>query len=623
MSAPGFLEAYNARSFSPREVAKTFVPSQNFLRLCGRSHAIVVGPRGSGKTTLLKMLQQAAIEAWEHPEKDRYVEKLQFTGIFVPADISWGSQLALLGSRTLGEETEGIIGGAAFTTHVLRAQVRAMKYRVGREVQTPVKEWRRATLVPAREEELVTSLAKSWQLQPAVRSLRALEASLDERLLAIGQLAHEELALGDAGRCGRLALLTFLFLPLIESVVVGIKEFERFAGLEEEKWAFLFDELEVAPVAVRKLLLRALRSTDDRLVFKLAMSPCGDGFEGLREAASPSAGDDFTEIRLWYSDRIDIQSNCKGLWAALLRQKGLPDLDAEEILGRSPFYTPLEEWKDAGTAYRPESRLGKQIASLAIKDETFAAYLAKVGVSPHWIHRLTPEKRSATIRKVAPLIPIREYYRESDEARRRFKFPRMYRTRRKTPEIFTGADALFAVTEANPRWFIGMIGPLLDSLQESLTIDRDLQMKAIKEAGQRFLARLSHTPTPLGFIKATRGGLIDLLDSVGEYFHEACVAHDFTPDPVSTFVVDRKVPREILDGLAQAVNIGALVLVDGKSNQLTNSSLVGRRLRLCYLLAPYYGIPFRLGKAIRLSTLLSRRVSPDQEVLFGSEWRGK
>ena len=93
------FEAFNARNLSPTQVAKTFIPPAQFAELCGRSHCVVVGPRGSGKTTLLKMLQLPALAAWQHEEADKYTASIDFTGVFVAADISWGKQLESLGGR--------------------------------------------------------------------------------------------------------------------------------------------------------------------------------------------------------------------------------------------------------------------------------------------------------------------------------------------------------------------------------------------------------------------------------------------------------------------------------------------------------------------------------------------
>ena len=59
-------------------------------------HTIIAGPRGSGKTTLLKMLQPAALRAWASEEAVPYRDLVDYTGVFIPADIIWKKQLEKL-----------------------------------------------------------------------------------------------------------------------------------------------------------------------------------------------------------------------------------------------------------------------------------------------------------------------------------------------------------------------------------------------------------------------------------------------------------------------------------------------------------------------------------------------
>src|SRR5438045_309341 len=96
---PTIFESFNARNLDPEKVAETFVPSKQYDSLIKRRHTLIVGPRGSGKTTLLKMLQEPALEAWQHDSAEHYRSKIDFTGVFIPTDISWGEQLQLLGSE--------------------------------------------------------------------------------------------------------------------------------------------------------------------------------------------------------------------------------------------------------------------------------------------------------------------------------------------------------------------------------------------------------------------------------------------------------------------------------------------------------------------------------------------
>ena len=101
-------------------MAQRFIPPRPVRRAHpAHNHSIVVGPRGSGKTTLLKMLQLPALASWKHPDADGFRAKIDFTGVFVAADISWGAQLTALGEARLPDDLRTLLGFSAFTTHML------------------------------------------------------------------------------------------------------------------------------------------------------------------------------------------------------------------------------------------------------------------------------------------------------------------------------------------------------------------------------------------------------------------------------------------------------------------------------------------------------------------------
>ena len=150
---PGTVfEAFNARSLEPYEVASTFVPSFQYELLAKRGHSLVVGPRGSGKTTLLKMLQQSALEAWKGERAQEFRQKIDFTGVFIPTDISWSQKIQCIGAG-LDDEARRIFSVAVFTTHVLRALIRAMIDRTS-ECPADARPFRRIQLSDRDESKL-------------------------------------------------------------------------------------------------------------------------------------------------------------------------------------------------------------------------------------------------------------------------------------------------------------------------------------------------------------------------------------------------------------------------------------------------------------------------------------
>lgn len=263
---PTIFESFNARALTPDQVAATFIPPRQFEHLCKRCHSIVLGPRGSGKTTLLKMLQPAAIRAWRHPLADEIAARVDFTGVFVATDISWSEQLASLGHGQLEPETQKLLANGSFTTHALRSLVIAFQQRCGRPSAPKVREFRPVEITEIMEAEIVKDIASAWHINGIVPSLFALRQGLTRRLSYIRELASKEVILGAAGRTERLATDDALHLHFLQSAGLAIEIFEHFTHIDAGKWAYLFDELELAPFWVQNELVKSLRSTDDRFL---------------------------------------------------------------------------------------------------------------------------------------------------------------------------------------------------------------------------------------------------------------------------------------------------------------------------------------------------------------------
>src|ERR1035437_238832 len=165
------FDSFNARSLRPAQVARTFVPSLQYQRLAQRRHSVLVGPRGSGKTTLLKMLQPQALEAWSHATSELHRSLIDFTGVFIPTDLTWREQIQSLGGGKLDAESLRILSAATVTTHVLRSLVITIAYRCGADEGAHLTPFRRADLPDAEEIDFVTAVAEAWDLPVPVPSL--------------------------------------------------------------------------------------------------------------------------------------------------------------------------------------------------------------------------------------------------------------------------------------------------------------------------------------------------------------------------------------------------------------------------------------------------------------------
>jgi hypothetical protein len=599
--APSIFESINARALTPAQVAATFVPSRKFAQIAKRRNTVVIGPRGSGKTTLLKMLQQSALENWVHQKADEFRSAIDFTGIFVPTDLAWSEQLRNLANGKLDPPEHQLFSSAAFTTHLLKAIVVSFISRVApnSSAATP---FRRVSCTPVEEAFLVKSLARAWRISNLLPSFLSLKHALSLRMIDIFERAQQEIVLGTQGRSARLAADRFLHIHPIRAASAAVELFDDTLGISGQKWALLLDELELAPEWITEMLLGALRSTEgDKLLFKLALNPVGQrrfvGHDDLQRKAT--VGQDFEEVALFYPEKRDAYEFCSALWYQMLDERKIHPKPPEQVLGHSIFETHPLEKRDFKTAYKRGSQRAEAFIDLASKDPSFRTYITdSLGIKklePNTLESLSSVDRAAKVRKIAPLVAMRDFFwrdpGKNDD--RRFRS-------RKNAALYAGAQAIFAISEGNPRWFIGLVGRLLDNWENQRErISREIQAREIEAASDRFAALLHTIP-----ISSFDKGLLGVVTQVGEFFFQRTVRAPFSADPPGSFRVDTQIPSNIVEGLKQAISAGAIVYVPDGKGSLVLDNIFERRFRLSYLLAPLYDVPLRLGGKIALSNIL-------------------
>jgi hypothetical protein len=219
-------------------------------------------------------------------------------------------------------------------------------------------------------------------------------------------------------------------------------------------------------------------------------------------------------------------------------------------------------------------------------------------LNPAKLHLASSEDRAATIRKIAPLVAVREFFRSGDQST-------AGRRSRKRAQLYVGAESIFAVSEGNPRWFIGIVGRMLDRWEDKeQKVPDHVQADEMTKAAARFAAMLKTLPTDLN----TSLGALSVVKATARYLNRQVVMEEFRPEPPGTFVVDDKCSDELVRILGQALNAGAIIYIPEDEGQKILGSLRSRRFRVSYLLAPLFGIPIRLGPQVSLSTILGARI---------------
>ena len=175
--------------------------------------------------------------------------------------------------------------------------------------------------------------------------------------------------------------------------------------------------------------------------------------------------------------------------------------------------------------------------------------------------------------------------------------------------------------EGNPRWIIGVIGPLLDIYKKTNTqVPKSKQMEEIKKATHQFKSLLSAMPCEVTPKNSPPKSVMSILDQIGEFFRKVVVEEKFKPEPFGSFIVDSSTTPEFESALALALNAGAIVFIPGTSTNIIMTSLKDKRFRLTYLLAPHFQIPIQLMRATSLKRILSRRLDTKQLSLFENDF---
>lgn len=602
------FEAYNARWLTASQVASTFVPPSQFGDLAKHRHTVLVGPRGSGKTTLLKMLQPAALERWIGDEADWYRNTIDYTGVFIPADISWRQQLDSTNSCIKDKGQRIILSTAAFSTHILQSIVETMYFRISKAPDEVVAPFKRCVIDKTKEAVIVNEISKLFETTPSIPTFLSLKHSINARLSEIKLITNKTSHSKEGYSLTNFSEYQFLFIDPLSAGGAAVELFDDICGEQDSKWALLFDELEISPENIQNQLMQALRSTNPKFLFKLAQAPLTTCSMNISPGTSPSAGNDYDEIQLWYAQKEQKGASerkkkfCMNLWNSMVQNKGYTARPTD-VFGES-FPEQESDRKNKESPYGPTGRWGIRFIRLYEIDPTFKDFLNKKNIAPDKILELSPSVQASVIRKAAPIVAVREFYIRPIQSGDKSISLRS----RKNIDLYTGADSLFDISEGHPRWLKVVMGRLIDRAtisNNTLRVKPSVQGEELLASAQRFAALLKTYPVAESSVPKSHPELLSLINVIAEYFKNQVVKIPFTPEPYLSFIVDSHISDELHNSLAQALNLGAIVYVPDREGEVLLTSLRGKRFRISYWLAPLYGLPLLLGKPVSLSTILT------------------
>ncbi len=555
----------------------------------------------------MKMLHPRGLSTWTDASASAYRKATEYSAIFVAADRSWQEQQEAISSGPIPALAAEWLQKSSFCTTILLAAVDTMQVVTSEDVLHAELAHLGARLSRQDEARLASSIAQAWELSPKILSLEGIREALHGRLKDLAIL-RSQWSGTDSGKLIEEARSTrYLHLDFLQALQASTDSFDQITRRRTRKWALIFDELEIAPTRVMKYLLEALRSVDQRFVFKLSLTPYTPGYQEVFSIQAAFAGHDYKTLQLWYPYKEEAYSFSEALLQHMLRARGLPEVPAAQVFGHEQFdeYAGEEDEVADFKPYAEGSPQYKYFEHLSATDRTFASYLSANGIKLSRMHKLRGDKRAQFIRKVSSIVLIRDTFRRDES---RIEQRQQEVRSRKNPQLYTGARTLFAIAEGNPRWFLGTIGPLLNEYAATgRVVPREKQARAIGIAANRLRALLSTIPLAGSRRDYHTPGVLGILDMAGNYFFDQVVRGPFKPEPRTTFVLDSKTPSDIQNAIGIAVNAGALVTISSPGVGPVGN-IRGRRFRFSYMLATKYRLPLFVGKEKQLSLLLQEVV---------------
>ncbi|MCS6578699.1 hypothetical protein [Curtobacterium poinsettiae] len=577
--------AFNAVKLTPKQVADTFIAPPAFADIIASANAVLTGPRGSGKTTLLKMLQSEALENWLGPEANALANDFRAIGVFVGADRLWTEQL-----KNAPAEVAESVSTSAYGLHIARSLTSAIQYSVSKQRQTTLREHCRYVLGSDQERELAEAFRLAFELPGSGGSLKAVARAIALRLAELGNLRN---------RPDRLLSADWIKVDPIGAVEAVITVFNSLVDAPEQRWALLFDEMELAPASLVEQLMRRLRAGPQLIDFKLSMAPITPEANHLGGTVGAIGGQDFELISLVGNGRLaDTAFTTRLFEEYLARVSGTRGVSLHRVFGES-FFDGRESFNAvsarpqlSGHAYGKDGPVLQAMRALARKDPSFSTYLETRKIDLDNLDAVQGTARAATIRKIRNIVVAREHFRGQGGRRSR-----------KTLEIYTGANSLVSFPDGNPRMAQVLIRELGIALQSSLNgkVGVAAQSEAIEATVNRFIGLIEAQEGLLLFDKIIT--VLDLVEAIGDALAHRLIDLPFSADVPSGIYVDAKVSSELLPLVERAVNVGALVPARLNGASL-DSNVMGAKLRLNYLLSPRFHLPFRQGKLLALSTVL-------------------
>ena len=619
-------DSFNARYLSFEEIANTFIPNGQYDELIKNSHSLLMGPRGSGKTTLLKMLTPACQYYWM--KKQSKSINIPFIGVYVPTDIQWKRQIEQFQKEYKNFPVfQDVIPKQIVKNNILISLCKTFLhllefYKNGESLDL------------SKEAAFCTDIINDWSIpKPTSPNIQSIMQGLLNRTREINNLIHE-------CKISRLQDREIIYPKYFSDnyfdlVVLGCfifkKHFEKdaaFAGFTF-RWAFCFDELEIAPKWLQMDLLDKIRSTSEQdIILKLTTSPIISLVDKIKKdfyTVDARQNEDYKIIRTWTYDENEAKKwgvFSNELVTNKLQRQFNKNIDVNALFGIDSIDRNLElTFSDVdfthkkGELYEKGGVVWYLFKELAIIDRSFREFLTSKGINYLNPVPVFPGQEDQVHRKIKPIATFRyQFINELGKKRSR-----------KNTSLFYGLPFIYQICDGNPRALIGLIDELIslgikDENGDLKEFYINKQSAIITDISNKYLKLIETHPDSNIFYSGKYVNLGKILKIIGDYFHKKLIIDDFKMDPVGSFTIDDKVNHQVIDLLELAVHLGAIIYLN-PTEAITSSGLIGKKFRLTYLLHPIFRLPKREYTSIKLSNILNKTGSNNlnQALLFNED----
>lgn len=604
-----FQQSFNARYMSFEEVAKSFIVSEHFENIIKPEHTILTGSRGCGKTTLLKMLHPKALHSWNTSEGNVIKNKIDFTGIYIPSDRQWGSQLMTFQQK--------FPNNIEFVHNVFRGVINsnvliAVCSTFNALIET-------SDIEPGFEIELGLKLIENWEISTPV------SPHLDDITIKIRKMVSDFNAYYRQGIIAE-TLPSICYKTYIDLVSISVDCFNSLNKqckyrkiICKDKWALCFDELEIMPDFFQKEIVNYdLRGiSDQRLLLKLTSTPGLDKLS-IKGNLKPTEIDDYTILKLWIYDtrsQKKWRNYCEKYMKFAFEEYYNRKINLNTLFGKNIDYNKglravegtvfaksKSDGDDGENQFSEDGIMWEVMRLLQEYDNSFYHYLVKKGVDPFNPIPKNKNQEAAIHRKIKPIVLYRYYFTEVSKTGKGKKI-----RSRNVNAFNNGKEYIFDIADGNPRAFAYLVSEFVDKIHfENSTVQEmpiPLQSRTIYSFSKNYFhKKILNYPKNEITVNNHKDLLYEIIDKIGNYFFDKMVMENFNPDPVIFFYINSG--ETLLNNFIEiALEAGAIFKVE-EEIKVKGIKKTRDVYRLSYSLYPIYKLPKVDYNPIPLSRIL-------------------